>query len=165
VVISNYLGLKGNDLQIVERNMVILENGGKIFLGGNFAGTWAGDVWFETTRPGADILAQEGAIVYGRQVQLLSDGGSIYAENCRITGASDVKLQTNTGDINLADNVSISASAIDASCSIIFKTLVAGNVNLSNNVFLAADMVNMCLVHGLVNDDGTTKLIGTKECW
>jgi hypothetical protein len=165
VVSGNYSGLKGNDLVILERNQIILENGGKIFLGGNFAGTWAGDVIFETTRLGANVSGEGGAIIYGRQVQLISDGGSVYAENCRITGASDVKFQTNTGDIYLSNNVSVSASAIDAKCSIIFKTLISGNVSLSSNVFLAADAVNMCNVKGSVNDDGTTKLIGIKECW
>jgi hypothetical protein len=165
---TKFTGLKGTDLQIIAKNGIMLENNGKVRLGGNAVGDLSGDVYLETTRWGAEMLLDGGLSIYGRGVTLLSDGGDIFVQNnARINSCGQVLFRTYGGDINLEQSVSVSASAIGATVSIDFRTEDGQqNLNVANNVFLAADFINACSVKGMVSDDGTTKFIGKKDaCW
>jgi len=162
VVSSAHPGLKGTDLEVVARNLIQVEYNGEVLLGGIYDGELAGDVLFQTTRDGADVMLKESGIIYGRHIHIESYGGSIYIErNTILNGRSDMNVIARNGDINLSREAEI---LLTANCDAYFKT-DDGDVNLTRNVSIAANEINMCEVTGNVNDDNTTSVIGTKVCW
>ena len=157
VVSSAYPGLRGIDLEVLARNLIQVEYNGKVDLGG-ISGELTGDVLFETTRIGADVMLKENGIIYGRHIDIKSDGGSIYIErNTNLNGCSDMNLIARKGDINLSREAKIS---LTGNCGVYFATN-DGDMNLTRNVSIAADKISMCDVNGKINDDGTTSFIGT----
>ena len=166
IVSTAYPELKGNDFQVVVNNSLGIEYGAKILLGGDSAGNWAGDVYLQITRPGADLIIKENSFVSGRHIDLISNGGSMHIRTgSSMLGSSHVKFRAdNEGDIRLNRDVSISTSSVDGDCWITFE-IDSGDLHMNRNIELSADIVDMCGVNGNIWDDGTVSVVGESLCW
>jgi len=96
VVSTAYDGLKGNDLYAIARNRIQIDRTAQILLGGDAEGWWAGDIYFETLRSGNQIIIDDNAALYGRNIRIYSNQeGSIRVDReSRLTGRSRIRLQT-----------------------------------------------------------------------
>ncbi len=165
VVSGSYPNLKGNDLQIVANNLLQIEYGAKILLGGDSDGNWAGDVYFEVTRPGADLFVKENSFISGRHIDFISNGGPIHVRTgSSILGYSHINFRAeNGGDIHLNRDVSISTSSIEGECWLTFN-IENGDLHMNRNIELSADIIDLCHINGNIWDDGTVSVVGENLC-
>lgn len=165
IVSSAYPGLKGNDFQVVAKDYIWIEYGARILLGGvdeNFAG----DVYLETTRPGADVIIKEDSSIYGRHIDMITNGGAIsLRQNTSLYANSHMNFRAEQGgDIRLNRDVNLQASSVSGDCYISF-ILEDGDLHMNRNITLNADVIDFCDVHGNIWEDGTVTLTGTSSCW
>ena len=167
IVSTAYPGLKGNDFQVVADNQLRIEYGAKILLGGDSEGNKAGDVYLEITRPGADLTIKENSFISGRQIKMISNGGSMQIRTgSSLLGSSYITFTAgNKGDIRLNRDVSISTYSVDGDCWITFATKGGGDLHMNRNIDLSADYVDMCGITGNIWDDGTVSVVGESSCW
>jgi len=167
VVSSAYPGLKGNDFQVVARDFIWIQYGAEILLGGDSNGDFGGDIYLETTRPGADVIVKESAFINGRHIDMISNGGAISLRtNTVLIGTSHMKFRAEEGgDIHLNRDVSLSTSSPDGDCWITFITK-DGDVHMNRNIDISADVIDMCgVIKGNIWDDGTVTVTGKTQCW
>jgi len=148
VVSSSYSGLKGTDLYVTARYLIKIENNARILLGGDGEGWWSGDIYFETIRPGNQIVVDGGAALYGRKIRILAyRAGKIRLDGeSRLTGRSHLRFQTiDGGEIELS-HTSVSTSSPDGACYITFSS--KGNLYIGEDVSLMADIIEFYPVTG-----------------
>jgi len=165
IVSSAFPELKGNDLQVVSRDYIWIEYGAKILLNGE-GEFFAGDVYLETTRPGADVVVKEEVIIQGRHIDIITYGGAIsLRRNTSLRASSHMTFRVELwDDIHLNRDVTLQASSVSGDCYIIF-TAKDGDLHMNRNITINADVIDFCGIRGNIWDDGTVTVTGRTECW